>query len=428
MGNITEWINNELYPTLFNNLNSLLPEFDFRKINDKWISTTKQKVTGELGESKGKVYIYENNPGFIIDYTREGISLIKYFESKGNNFNDVLTHLSKEAGLKLPQNTKFDSNNYKGKIENNYIIKDFSNQKLNEITNQENLKPYSRIEFQLFQKSLKGYENNSFAKYLLSLFGIEITEQLIEKYNIGSSKHWNNIGACVFWQVDYFGEIRTGKIMAYDSTNGKRIKKPFNHINWVHNIIGEDSFNLQQCYFGEHLLRSSINKKIAIVESEKTAIIASVYFPQYVWIASGSLNNLSITRSDFLNGRQIVLFPDLSKEEMSYSLWEKKAETLKEVAKSVEMFDILEKLAPQLSKEKGWDIVDFLTQINIKEWSQIEKIQTTWKTIELNQFGYPENWDTEEQKEFNNLTTKQKMIKKNPLLNDLITKFSLIER
>jgi hypothetical protein len=59
------------------------------------------------------------------------------------------------------------------------------------------------------------------------------------------------------------------------------------------------------------LLQNS-NKPIAIVESEKTAIIASVYMPDYIWLATGSLNNLSAEKCAVLNGRRVILFPDLN--------------------------------------------------------------------------------------------------------------------
>ena len=52
---------------------------------------------------------------------------------------------------------------------------------------------------------------------------------------------------------------------------------------------------------------------IAIVESEKTAVIASVLMPQYIWIAAGNINGLTLDKSSALKGRSVILFPDLSK-------------------------------------------------------------------------------------------------------------------
>ena len=50
-----------------------------------------------------------------------------------------------------------------------------------------------------------------------------------------------------------------------------------------------ENWELTQCLFGEHLL-SAIDEKqktVALVESEKTAIIASCIMPKYIWLATG---------------------------------------------------------------------------------------------------------------------------------------------
>ena len=79
--------------------------------------------------------------------------------------------------------------------------------------------------------------------------------------------------------------------MLYNAHSGKRVKEPFSHITWAHKVLNLHNFSLKQCFFGEHLLNEY--KPIAIVESEKTAIIASAYIPKFNWIAVGSLNNLT---------------------------------------------------------------------------------------------------------------------------------------
>jgi hypothetical protein len=40
-------------------------------------------------------------------------------------------------------------------------------------------------------------------------------------------------------------------------------------------------FNINQCLFGLHLINESNQKTIAVVESEKTAVLISVFKPQY---------------------------------------------------------------------------------------------------------------------------------------------------
>ncbi|MBK9221012.1 MAG: hypothetical protein IPO16_02680 [Saprospiraceae bacterium] len=189
--------------------------------------------------------------------------------------------------------------------------------------------------------------------YLEKLFGYEMTNQLISKYHIGTSKKWNN--STIFWQVDILGKIRTGKIMLYDPVSGKRIKKPYNHISWVHSSLKDTTFTLQQCFFGEHLLQDETLKPVAIVESEKTAIIASVYLPEFIWLAVGSINNLSTERCKVLQGRNVVLYPDLN----AFDKWQQKAMALSGVA-NFKVSDLLESNASDPEKQLGLDLADYL--------------------------------------------------------------------
>jgi hypothetical protein len=130
-------------------------------------------------------------------------------------------------------------------------------------------KPASLIPVEVFKASLKGHETNHFVKFLIDLFGVEVSTEVISRYFIASSKIWD--GATVFWQIDQHGKVRTGKIMLYSPATGKRVKEPFNHINWAHKALKQPEFELKQCLFGEHLLIDK-TKPVAIVESEKTAV------------------------------------------------------------------------------------------------------------------------------------------------------------
>ena len=221
-------------------------------------------------------------------------------------------------------------------------------------------KPVSFILVDLFKASLKSYEANNFVKYLIELFSVDIVSQLISKYFIATSKHWN--GATIFWQIDTQGKLRTGKIMLYSPTTGKRVKKPFDHITWVHTGIKQPEFNLQQCYFGEHLLKGN-NKPVAIVESEKTAIIASVYLPQFIWLACGSLNNLNADKCKVLKGRRVTLYPDLN----GFDKWKIKAQELASLARFT-VSNLLENKATKAERQRGLDLADFLIKFDYKDF------------------------------------------------------------
>ena len=59
---------------------------------------------------------------------------------------------------------------------------------------------------------------------------------------------------------------------------------------WVHTNLKaayllQPEWRLTQCLFGEHLLndKDKVNATVALVESEKTAVICSLLLPEYIW-------------------------------------------------------------------------------------------------------------------------------------------------
>ena len=224
---------------------------------------------------------------------------------------------------------------------------------------------------------------SDFVQFLRDLFeninGLnQSIDEVCERYKLGSTKSGN----VIFWQVDINGKVRTGKIMQYDPATGKRVHNASGAIDWVHNKLKRagavpQDFNLRQCYFGEHLLSSQPDSTIAIVESEKTAIIASVLMPKYIWIAAGNINGLTLDKSSALKGRSVILFPDLSKElptrPTAFAQWSRRAAEIRRVyGCKVVVSDILERIATDEEKESGLDIADYL----------IRQIATSPQTIQ----------------------------------------------
>ncbi|CAM1352377.1 DUF6371 domain-containing protein [Tenacibaculum insulae] len=214
----------------------------------------------------------------------------------------------------------------------------------------------SFFDVEVMQESISSKEPNLFIDFLINIWDEEIANYLKIKYNIGTSTNWN--GATTFWQQDTSGKIRSGKIMLYNPTTGKRVKKPYNYINWEHKTRKLENFNLGQCYFGEHLLNEDKNKPVAICESEKTAIISSIYLPEFIWLACGSLNNLNEAKTKVLKGRNVVLFPDLE----CFDLWNNKIPQLTKTATFITS-SLLEDKATKEEKEQGLDIADYLIRL-----------------------------------------------------------------
>jgi hypothetical protein len=223
-------------------------------------------------------------------------------------------------------------------------------------------KPVSFIPVEVFKASLKAYETNNFVQFLINLFGVEVASQLVSRYFIATSKHWN--GATVFWQIDTQGKIRTGKIMLYNPTTGKRVKNIELPVYWVHKALKQPEFELRQCLFGEHLINQDKSKPIAVCESEKTAVIASVYLPQFIWVAVGSLTNLNAEKCSILKGRTVTLFPDLN----GFEKWSNKAKELSHLA-IFTISDLLERKATEAEKKQGFDLVDYLIKYDYKAFA-----------------------------------------------------------
>jgi hypothetical protein len=235
--------------------------------------------------------------------------------------------------------------------------------------------PPSTIPQHLFTQSLKGYEHNHLVQFLHTLFDDDTVNQLVNAYHIGTSKHWP--GATVFWQVDGKQKVRTGKIMLYDGYTGKRIKHPYPHITWAHVLVGNGqysvssnqtahcppvtaNYNLKQCLFGEHLLNQYPHKVVAIVESEKTALIAAGFMPEYLWLAAGSLEGLSYQKCRVLKGRNIMLYPDID----GFRKWQDKMLELNRrlPEANFNLSHYLQQNVPRNHHTTGMDIADYFIQ------------------------------------------------------------------
>ena len=209
--------------------------------------------------------------------------------------------------------------------------------------------PPSYIDPDVFKKSVTATQShrNHLITFLNGVFGTELVNQMITDYFIGTSKHWES--STVFWQIDQYGRVHGGKIMQYDPDTGKRIKKPFNRITWVHTALSLPDFNLSQCLFGEHLLKQNPDAIVAIVESEKTAIIASGVFGDCITLACGGCGNLTAKMCEPLRGRDVVLFPDNGK----FGEWSEKGKKLRHIFKRLRISDIMEREATNVGDDIG---------------------------------------------------------------------------
>ncbi len=209
----------------------------------------------------------------------------------------------------------------------------------------------SYIEYSVLKKTLTSYETNPFVAYLNINYSKDEVKKTVEMYQVGTAEMFG--GATVFWQVDNTGNVRSGKIMAYCNSTGKRIKNNQDRplINWVHTALHKPNYNLKQCLFGLHLLNDNV-KKIAIVESEKTAIIMSIELPKYIWMSTGSLHGFKYEYLEPIKKYEIIAFPDKG----CYLKWQETAAELNKKGFKIKVSMLLER---KIYKD-GWDLVDVI--------------------------------------------------------------------
>lgn len=231
---------------------------------------------------------------------------VRYIDTTtGQHLAEDVGRCNREQQCGYHKKPSFEVKNQKEKSKNT-----FSNPKQQILhPNQSTNKPINKSTNQLstlFQNSLCCYPQNGLAQYLYHTYGWQAMERVLDAYRIGS----HTDGSTIFWQIDAQQRIRSGKLIQYDAQTGHRIKgTDAPPVRWVHSLHKLQGFTLHQCFFGEHLLQGN-RLPVAIVESEKTAVIASICMPQYLWLATGGIRNLSVEKCSVLKGRQIILFPD----------------------------------------------------------------------------------------------------------------------
>lgn len=185
--------------------------------------------------------------------------------------------------------------------------------------------------------------------YVCKLVGVRHACAIWQRYCIGRDGN-----RTVFWQISANYEVRAGKSIPY-LPSGHRDKNDKYPAMWLHKAKNwRGTFHgqeLQQCYFGEHLLKQWPDAKVVIVESEKTAAIMSELTPElagWVWMAAGGSQGLkNADKNKVLAGREVWLLPDQGQ----YWAWATIAHE-----QGWHVFDVCEKV-PVFS---GCDVLDLL--------------------------------------------------------------------
>jgi hypothetical protein len=167
-----------------------------------------------------------------------------------------------------------------------------------------------------------------------------------------------------FPQIDRLNRVCKAKLIRFNRATGKRLKGDFDTSSLVRKLKLKEDFNYKQIFFGEHLLSNTFDKPVAIVEAEKTAVIASLCMPQFVWLATGSKQWLKVERLQRFDNRQIIIYPDAD----GFDQWQAVANDAQRQGLSVKVSSLIENFATDQQKQNQYDLADYLinqqTEIN----------------------------------------------------------------
>lgn len=219
---------------------------------------------------------------------------------------------------------------------------------------------------------------NVFTRWIVKRYGFDAYIEVNKRFQILTIDH-DGFEWVVWLQTDVKGNIHTGKMMRYEIKNNepKRVKTGY-HMNWLHSALLSDedkrSFTYTQTLFGSTALTRYPNRTVCVVESEKTAVIATIYFPNFVWVAVGGASNLVAYNNSCsimapLKNRKVILFPDNDQRESSdegQKDWLTHCKTLQLNGFNVAMGADLRTLENWDASESA-DIADYLLQTDPPE-------------------------------------------------------------
>lgn len=123
------------------------------------------------------------------------------------------------------------------------------------------------------------YANNNLFKYLCSKFNESDVYGSFNKYRVGTIGN-----KCIFWKSDSKNRwVNDNRIEYLETGNRNKDKHAFRKFQTKDGFIGKG-------YFGYHLVNRG--DTVCVVESEKTALICSIVYPDKVWIACSGMNQL----------------------------------------------------------------------------------------------------------------------------------------
>lgn len=197
-----------------------------------------------------------------------------------------------------------------------------------------------------------------FMQYLAQALTTQQVAEVTRLYNLESRPD----GGIIFWLTDAQGQCTDGKVMYYKA-DGHRDKAEPRHPRWISKVIpnAQKSDTSGPRLYGQHLLSLYPDRPVCIVESEKTAILASQWLEAagYIWMATGGESFLKVESFAALASRPVIVYPDTDPQGKTFRSWQEICQ--KAAARySMQIYcsPLLEQQATAEEKERKIDIAD----------------------------------------------------------------------
>lgn len=212
--------------------------------------------------------------------------------------------------------------------------------------------------------------DNEFTRALVQcrILTPEQMKQACRLFRLGTSL--DHVVFCYLDQEQHFCE---GKIMTYQANaHRSHTENPFTLSSQLKNAGKlKNEWKCRRCLFGLHQLALEENREsiVAVVESEKTAVICSQLMPclqgtPVCWMATGGLTCLSTDILCPLKGRKVMVFPDTDSTGDAYAYWQKVClEAGEKLGQPFTVSNLLEQHATPEQKKRKIDIADFLLEL-----------------------------------------------------------------
>ena len=263
------------------------------------------------------------------------------------------------------------------------------------------LQPEPKVIYPSEQLIMETLNNQSSHFYTFCKEHLKISGDHLQKWNVGSKATET---AFVYQNKDK----RYANIVYIEyASNGKRNKARYPYSLKTNN--GNEKYSL--CLFGEHLL--SNDKIICLVESEKTACIASFFYPQFDWLATGGNNKLTGEKIHVLFSRKIYYLNDADKAGKENSTlkrlreYEQDFQTINLFPDRNDGYDladaIIDGLHPEIKTPVSGTEVKKIKEAKISLFAQVEKYLNELYDIRYNEISNEVEYKAKQENEFRSL-------------------------